>query len=84
MQTVNFISSQVDVFEKFKVDAYLTAYGLSVSRKYRGRGIATEILRARIPFCQAFGIKISSTVFSSLPAQKSAAKVGFKKIFSIT
>lgn len=84
MKTDHFILSQVDVFKKFKVDAYLTAYGLSVSRKFRGRGIATEILRARIPFCQAFGIKLTSTVFTSIFAQKSAAKVGFKEIFSIS
>lgn len=79
-----YISSLVNIYEDFQVDSYLTAYGLNVSRKYRGRGIAAEILKARIPFCHAFGIKITGTLFTSSLAQKSASKVGFKEHFGIT
>lgn len=36
-----------DVFEHYKVDRYLSAVGLSVMPRYRGRGIALKLLEAR-------------------------------------
>ncbi|ETN62229.1 hypothetical protein AND_006082 [Anopheles darlingi] len=63
---------------RYGVDMYLTAYGLSVNTRFRGLGIATEILKARIPICRAFGVKLTSTNFTAIGSQKAAAKVGFK------
>lgn len=37
----------VDVFEKFGVNEYMTAYGLSVTKEYRGQNIGAEILKSR-------------------------------------
>ncbi|XP_065079282.1 uncharacterized protein LOC135702184 [Ochlerotatus camptorhynchus] len=68
---------QIDLFEKYGVDEYLSAWGLSVAPKYRGRGIATELLRARIPMCRAMGLRLTVTLFSSPGSQIPAAKVGF-------
>lgn len=45
--TLTYVSNKVDVMEKYNVDKYITAFGLSVSPKYRGRGIACEMLKAR-------------------------------------
>jgi GNAT superfamily N-acetyltransferase len=74
---LNHVKNKLDVFEHYHVDKYLGAYGLSVTPKYRGRGISTEVLRARIPFCKAFDIKLSATTFTAPGSQKAAAKVGF-------
>lgn len=59
------------------------AAGLYVSEKYRNRGIAVEMLKARGAIGKAVGVQVSSNVFSSLGAQKAAAKVGFEESFSI-
>lgn len=45
--TLAYVSSKVDVMEKYNVDKYITAYGLSVTPRHRGRGIAFEMLKAR-------------------------------------
>ncbi|XP_058454588.1 uncharacterized protein LOC131432368 [Malaya genurostris] len=54
---------QSDIFGRYGVDHYLSAWGLSVHPKYRGRGVATELLRARIPLCRAMGLRLTVTLF---------------------
>ncbi|XP_055585458.1 uncharacterized protein LOC129738299 isoform X2 [Uranotaenia lowii] len=81
VDAVLYITEQSKVFERFDVTEYLTAMGLSVSPRYRGRGIATEILRARVPLAQAVGVKLTSTVFTAIGSQIPAAKVGFVETF---
>ncbi|XP_058115977.1 uncharacterized protein LOC131284423 [Anopheles ziemanni] len=66
------------LFERFSVDHFLSAWGLSVHPRFSGLGLAKEILRARIPFCQAMGLKLSATVFSHPGSQIPAAKAGFQ------
>lgn len=61
----------------------MCAAGLYVDKKFRNRGIAIEMLKARHDVGKAIGIQVSSNVFSSLGAQKAAAKVGFEESFSI-
>lgn len=59
------------------------AAGLYVNESYRKRGIAVEMLKARGELGKSVGVSVSSNVFSSLAAQKAAAKVGFTESFSI-
>lgn len=61
----------------------MCAAGLYVDKKFRNRGIAVEMLKARSTIGKSVGIQVSSNVFSSLGAQKAAAKVGFEESFSI-
>ncbi|XP_055526396.1 uncharacterized protein LOC129719062 [Wyeomyia smithii] len=68
---------QADLFERYGVEHYLSAWGLSVAPHYRGRGIATELLRARIPLCRAMGLRLTVTLFSNPGSQIPAARVGF-------
>lgn len=77
------ISSQFNDMEFYKVDKKLVAAGLNVSDKYSGRGIATNLLKARIPMCQAFGIKLTTTRFNMPIAQHVAKKAGFNIDFEI-
>lgn len=77
------ISKEFDVYETYKVDQYLTAYGLCVSPKYRGLGIATEMLKARIPILKAYGLKVTSTPFTGIGSQRAARKAGYKEVHAI-
>ncbi|XP_058116219.1 uncharacterized protein LOC131287956 [Anopheles ziemanni] len=74
----DYMTDTGNLFQRHAVDKYLAAYGLSVNSRYRGRGIATEILKARIPICKAFGLRLTSTNFTAIGSQKAAMKVGFK------
>lgn len=74
-----------NLFEKYTfADHILIAYGLSVNKKYRRRGVATEILRARIPLCRSLRIPLTSTVFTAAGSQKPAVKIGFKVDYEIS
>lgn len=73
-----------NIHKTYKVDKYVGALGLSVDPKYRGRGIATKILEARVPLCKALGITLTSNVFTSETSQAVAKKAGFKENCTVT
>ncbi|KAJ0183006.1 hypothetical protein K1T71_000982 [Dendrolimus kikuchii] len=81
---VDFVTKSVDVFEKYDVDKYLTAYGLVVDPQWRGLNVGKELLEARIPLCKALGIKVTATVFTAGASQAIAKKAGFVDLFEIT
>uniref|UniRef100_A0A8D8C4G9 (northern house mosquito) hypothetical protein n=1 Tax=Culex pipiens TaxID=7175 RepID=A0A8D8C4G9_CULPI len=68
-----------DLFERYKAEFLLSSGGLLVMPKYRGFKIATEMLRTRRVICEAMGLKLSATVFTSPGSQTAAKKVGFKE-----
>lgn len=78
------MTKQVDVFEHYQVDTCLDALGLAVNFRYRGRGIGTEILRARKALCTAVGIKLTSTPFTGGGSQACARKAGFEDNVRVT
>ncbi|XP_055616763.1 uncharacterized protein LOC129762485 [Toxorhynchites rutilus septentrionalis] len=82
--TNEYMTQQFNLFEHYKVNHYLTAFGLAINRRYRGRGIATEVLKARVPLCRAFGIKLTATNFSADASQVAATKAGFESNFEVT
>lgn len=75
---------QFNVFQHYKVEEYLIAYGLCVDTTYRGRGIATEMLKARKPLLEALGLKVTTTAFTGIGSQKAAKKAGFEENFVVT
>ncbi|XP_058456531.1 uncharacterized protein LOC131433925 [Malaya genurostris] len=77
-----YMTQQANLFERYpQADGrFLSAWGLSVHPEYRRCGLATEILRARIPFCRAMGLRLSATVFSHPGSQIPAATVGFRDV----
>ncbi|EGI64121.1 PREDICTED: uncharacterized protein LOC105147412 [Acromyrmex echinatior] len=66
------------VYEHYKVDKYLYAIGLSVDSDYRGYGLGKDILKIRDLIGPMYGVPATSTVFSSIISQKSAAGAGFE------
>ena len=72
-----YCGDQFDVFTNFNVDRFLYAFGLCVNPKYRGCGIATEMLKARAPILRALGMKVTSTAFTGIGSQIAAAKAGY-------
>lgn len=65
----------------FNVGKYLGAIGLCVNRKYRSRGIATEMLKARIGVMQSLNLSLTACTFTSLGAQKAAKRAGYQDIY---
>lgn len=69
--------------DHYKVDRLMEAVGLCVDNKFRGRGIATEILKARAPLMKEIGLKVTSSIFSTVGAQKAAKAAGYEENYSI-
>jgi GNAT superfamily N-acetyltransferase len=65
---------------RFGVDHALDATGLSVGRENRGLGLGQMLLEARLEMCRGLGIPLTKTMFTAIPSQKLAARVGFKVI----
>ena len=59
------------------------AVGLCVDNKFRGRGIATEILKARAPLMKEIGLEVTSSIFSTVGAQKAAKAAGYEENYSV-
>lgn len=78
MDTVCLAYEDFDPFEHYNVDKYLSSVGLVVSTKYRGRNIGEQFLQVRRVFCKEFGVKLTSTAFTSDFSNRIADKVGFK------
>lgn len=76
MRSLSYVAEKFDVFEHFKVDHYLCGAGLCVSSKYRGRKIATELLKARVNLLKALGLTVTSTIYSTIASQKAAVLAG--------
>lgn len=72
---------KADAFGKYGVDSYLSAYGMCVDRRYRNRGIATEMLRARCPLLKLIGLEVTATIFTVYGTQKAAAKAEWEDVY---
>lgn len=84
IELFNYAKSECNIFEIFKVDQYLTSYALVVDSAYRGHGIATEILKARVEILKAFNLKVTSTIFTTIGSQVAGKKAGFDEIWQIS
>lgn len=81
---LKYTSNLADIYGKYKIDRYLGAYGLCVNRAYRGMGIATEMLKARVPYMKEMSLKITGTAFTAIGSQVAARKAGFEDYFGIS
>lgn len=77
MECVKHILDKADVFNFHNEDYYLSGTGLAIDVSYCGRGIATEMLKARESILKFIGVAVTSTGFSSIGAQTAAKKAGY-------
>lgn len=78
-----YVEDAFRVADHYQVDRFVFAAGLAVDRKFRGRGIATEILKARAGVLKAIGLSVTTAIFSTVGAQKAAASAGYDENYSI-
>lgn len=83
-ELVEYCVANFNVYENYKVNKYLTAYGLCVNPNYRRRGIAIEMLKARKPYLKHLGLTVTSTAFTGLGSQIAASRAGFTESYVIT
>ncbi|XP_043797906.1 arylalkylamine N-acetyltransferase-like 2 [Apis laboriosa] len=74
------LSKKANVFEKYGVDKYMTAFGLSVNPSYRGAALGGHLLNARVDIGREYNISVTSTAFTSPISQKLAARCGFETL----
>ncbi|XP_031629541.1 uncharacterized protein LOC116344866 [Contarinia nasturtii] len=67
-----------DTYGHYKIDEYLNSCGLAVDPDYETFGIDTELLRSREAICEAFDIKVTSTIFTSTHSNSVADELDFK------
>ncbi|KAK9512681.1 hypothetical protein O3M35_001053 [Rhynocoris fuscipes] len=66
------------IYEKYGIDKYLAAYGLTVHPDYHGCDIGYRLLQCRKPLCKEIGLNATGTVFTAKVSQHLASKVGFE------
>lgn len=79
-----FIMNFYDVFGHYNVNYFLYAHGLAVKSEYRGKGIASELLDARVSFMKTHNLSVTTSIFTTSGGQKAAEKIGFSDNFSIS
>ncbi|XP_059059578.1 uncharacterized protein LOC131852854 [Achroia grisella] len=72
------------IYDKYNVNEYLMGAGLSVTPEYRGLGIGVELLKARMKLTKTLGLKATGGIFTSMQAQRVAAKAGMECLYEIT
>lgn len=82
-EATNYLNRKADVMNFYNVDRVLWAAGLCVDSKLRGRGIATEILKARAPLMKKIGVELTTSLFSTVGAQKAASAASYDENYSI-
>lgn len=83
LKVLNYTGNQFNPFEHDKVSKYLTDYGLLVHPDYRKLGIATEMLKARIPMMKELGIELTASDFTGTGSQIAAMRAGYTETYSI-
>lgn len=70
------------VYERYGVDTYLYAIGLSIEPEFRGYGLGKDLLKIRDLVGPMYGIPATATAFTSIISQKSAAGAGFEEFLT--
>ena len=83
MEVIIDFTKRANVFEKYGVDRYLTAIGLSVHPSYRGAALGAHILNARENIGREYNIPVTSTVFTSPISQKLAERCGHELLLAV-
>lgn len=76
-------SKKAQVYEKYGVDRYISAFGLSVHPSYRGSALGGHLLRARVDIGREYKIPLTSTAFTSPISQKLAERCGYETLLEL-
>lgn len=69
-----------NIYEKYGVDKYIGAFGLSVHPNYQGVALGGHLLDARVEIGREYKLPVTATAFTSPISQKLAARCGFEDI----
>lgn len=83
MDGMVYICNYVNIFKKYSVTEFLSAFGLYVHPDFRGQGLGTEILKTRINLGKALGLKVTMTFFTTHQGQRAAQKAGMELVAEI-
>ena len=78
---IEYTTKEADIYNKYNVDRYLSAFGLVVDRSYRGCGLAKHLLHARIPLMQYIGLTVTVTSFTGIGSQTAAKNAGYEELY---
>lgn len=56
---------------------------MTTKKNYRHRGIAVEMLKARVEILKALNVNVTSTIFTVIGSQKAAVKANYEEILSV-
>ncbi|KAK9512673.1 hypothetical protein O3M35_001047 [Rhynocoris fuscipes] len=71
------VSKRANIYDKYSIDKYLSAFGLTVHPNYHGYQIGFRLLECRKPLCESLGLSVTGTSFTAQNSQYLAKKVGF-------
>lgn len=80
---MDLVLQKSDHFKRFNVDKYLTCWALAVHSDYWGRGICTELIKAKIDMLKFLDLELTSTGYSADGSIRASEKAGFKCVFEI-
>lgn len=81
MEFMTKVSKDAKVYERYGVDRYISAFGLSVDPSFRGASLGGHLLRAREDVGREYNLSVTSTVFTSPISQKLAERNGFETLY---
>lgn len=84
IEIVDFADACHNVFDAYKVENILSSYALCVYPAFRGHGIATEMLKARVKMMKALNLTVTSTYFTTLGSQIAAKKANFEDSWTMS
>uniref|UniRef100_T1HX63 N-acetyltransferase domain-containing protein n=3 Tax=Rhodnius TaxID=13248 RepID=T1HX63_RHOPR len=77
------VTNRANIFEKYNIDRYLSAFGLTVHADYHGHQIGYRLLAARRDLCAKLGLTVTGTAFTAQNSQHLAKKAGFETLAEI-
>ncbi|KOC62775.1 hypothetical protein WH47_03759 [Habropoda laboriosa] len=80
MEVLTNLCKKANVFDKYGVNKYMNAYGLSVHPSYRGAALGAYLLNTRVDIGREYNIAVTSTGFTSPISQKLAERCGFETL----
>lgn len=84
LKILDFAGRKFNVYDVYDTDKNMAGLGLCINYDYRYRGIATEMLKARINLMKEVGVNLTSTYYTAVGSQKAAEKAGYKESFVVS